>query len=586
MPDLTYDVFLSHSSNDKAVVRAVAERLRADGLRVWFDEWEIKAGDSIPAKIEEGLEHSRVLVLCMSANAFGSDWAELEAGTFRFRDPLNKDRRFIPLRLDDAPIKGSLAQFLYISWRAEDREQEYPKLLEACQAVTPPDPRGCSNEPPTIIPDPIRHAQGIIPAEQLHAASSRLAGEVFAIELLQRPIVIVRRPPGRYLIIIDRRGVRHAVITTEAKSRICRQYVKGREDELRTFDDTLHQFLLGKSNDESMTIDLPALGLPLRWASGGVMSVVTRANRPKEKWTPLFFRDINPWGWNLALGSCEREFDDQWKCRRPVEEELNDPSMFLLREFLEETLILSDPPKLGSPLSFKRFYFDRELADRQQRISAQFAKKHIDRRSMEDGLAIQSHADREIGFTTDSIPVHDVNRANMDILVIDQGGGEHLHLGFLVTFNLLELGIEVVRVFEYSIGAKDYFLDGELLVDPEGSAVLVRMPVALISHRALKRNFGPGSYKPAYTKDLQPSFMAGRIKKNEIRVFEWDIQERLKMMRSPTTPERQKERYRRWYERFGQLLLTKEEKFNYDNVPSIFIPGTAKVLSLYFSRDH
>jgi hypothetical protein len=38
----------------------------------------------------------------MSANAFGSDWAQLEAGTFRFRDPLNKERRFIPLRFDDA----------------------------------------------------------------------------------------------------------------------------------------------------------------------------------------------------------------------------------------------------------------------------------------------------------------------------------------------------------------------------------------------------------------------------------------------------------------------------------------------------
>ena len=46
----------------------------------------------------------------MSAHAFGSDWAQLESGTFRFRDPLNKERRFLPLRLDDAPIKGSLAQ--------------------------------------------------------------------------------------------------------------------------------------------------------------------------------------------------------------------------------------------------------------------------------------------------------------------------------------------------------------------------------------------------------------------------------------------------------------------------------------------
>jgi len=128
-----YDVFLSHSAKDKSVVRPLAERLRQDGLKVWFDEWVLKPGDSIPAKIEEGLEHSRVLVLCMSANAFGSDWTQLEAGTFRFRDPLNKERRFIPLLLDDAPVKGSIAQFLYVNWRAADRDQEYAKLRETCR---------------------------------------------------------------------------------------------------------------------------------------------------------------------------------------------------------------------------------------------------------------------------------------------------------------------------------------------------------------------------------------------------------------------------------------------------------------------
>jgi hypothetical protein len=130
--EFKFDVFMSHSAKDKAVVRDVAARLKQDGVRVWLDEEQIKPGDSIPAKIEEGLERSRVLLLCMSANAFGSDWAQLEAGTFRFRDPLNKERRFIPLRLDDAPIKGSLAQFLYINWLPTDREQEYKKLLEAC----------------------------------------------------------------------------------------------------------------------------------------------------------------------------------------------------------------------------------------------------------------------------------------------------------------------------------------------------------------------------------------------------------------------------------------------------------------------
>ena len=128
-----FDVFLSHAAADKSVVRELAERLRKDGLKVWFDEWIIKPGDSIPAKIEDGLEQSRLLVLCLSANAVGRDWPLLESGTFRFRDPLNKERRFIPLRLDDTPIKGSLGQFLAIDWQEAARDQEYPTLLSVCQ---------------------------------------------------------------------------------------------------------------------------------------------------------------------------------------------------------------------------------------------------------------------------------------------------------------------------------------------------------------------------------------------------------------------------------------------------------------------
>ena len=120
--DFQYEVFLSHSAKDKAVVRAVAERLRADGLKVWFDEWEMNPGDSIPAKIEEGLEHSELGIRnsefgiaqpSMSANAVGSDWAQLEAGTcgrgnLPFRDPLNHERRFIPCSLTKLALRETI----------------------------------------------------------------------------------------------------------------------------------------------------------------------------------------------------------------------------------------------------------------------------------------------------------------------------------------------------------------------------------------------------------------------------------------------------------------------------------------------
>ena len=46
-PVFTYDVFLSHSAEDKAMVRPLAERLRQDGVKVWFDGRVLKAASRI-----------------------------------------------------------------------------------------------------------------------------------------------------------------------------------------------------------------------------------------------------------------------------------------------------------------------------------------------------------------------------------------------------------------------------------------------------------------------------------------------------------------------------------------------------------
>ena len=134
LSEFQFDVFLSYSSKDKAVVRQLAERLRTDGLRVWFDEWAIKSGDGVAAQTEEGLEHSRALVLCMSVNSFGLDWAQLESQTFRFRDTSRTDRSFIPLRLDRSRIRRPLLPYPRINWRPEDRELQYEKLLATLQS--------------------------------------------------------------------------------------------------------------------------------------------------------------------------------------------------------------------------------------------------------------------------------------------------------------------------------------------------------------------------------------------------------------------------------------------------------------------
>jgi WD40 repeat protein len=124
-----YDVFLSHSPRDRSVVRALAERLRSDGLRVCFDEAE--PPDVKP--LLDGLESSRVLVPCLSADFFASTWGALESHSLLFRDATEAQRRFIPLRLDDSELPDTMRSFASVDWRQRS-EAEYAKLRRACTA--------------------------------------------------------------------------------------------------------------------------------------------------------------------------------------------------------------------------------------------------------------------------------------------------------------------------------------------------------------------------------------------------------------------------------------------------------------------
>ena len=77
--DRDYDVFISHASEDKdAVVRPLASALRNAGLSVWYDEFELRIGDSLRRKIDAGLAKSRFGVVVLSQAFFGKGWPNYE----------------------------------------------------------------------------------------------------------------------------------------------------------------------------------------------------------------------------------------------------------------------------------------------------------------------------------------------------------------------------------------------------------------------------------------------------------------------------------------------------------------------------
>lgn len=72
-------VFLSHASEDKAaIVRPFYEACERRGLSAWFDAAEIRWGDSLTGKIEEGLSKSKYIILFISRNFLNKPWPQKE----------------------------------------------------------------------------------------------------------------------------------------------------------------------------------------------------------------------------------------------------------------------------------------------------------------------------------------------------------------------------------------------------------------------------------------------------------------------------------------------------------------------------
>lgn len=74
-----YDVFVSHASEDKdSMVRPLAAALQAEGLVVWYDEFELRIGSSLRRSIDAGLANSRFGVVVLSESFFKKDWSNYE----------------------------------------------------------------------------------------------------------------------------------------------------------------------------------------------------------------------------------------------------------------------------------------------------------------------------------------------------------------------------------------------------------------------------------------------------------------------------------------------------------------------------
>ena len=107
-------VFVSYRSEDVDAARQLAVAVQARGHEVWFDEWEIKIGDSIIGKIDSGTEAIDFLILCYSGAGVHSPWMGREWMSTLARQLKGANVKILPVRFPGAEPPALLTDIKYI----------------------------------------------------------------------------------------------------------------------------------------------------------------------------------------------------------------------------------------------------------------------------------------------------------------------------------------------------------------------------------------------------------------------------------------------------------------------------------------
>lgn len=92
-----FDVFVSHASEDKEdVARPLVMALRERGVKVWFDEFELRIGDSLRRKIDRGLASSRFGLVVLSPFFIAKGWTGYELDGMVSR-AVSKEQVMLPI---------------------------------------------------------------------------------------------------------------------------------------------------------------------------------------------------------------------------------------------------------------------------------------------------------------------------------------------------------------------------------------------------------------------------------------------------------------------------------------------------------
>lgn len=124
-------VFISYAHEDRSLAEVIAAGLSHRGCKVWIDEGELRAGDSIIDRIAEGVDQTDFLVGLVSGTSVDSDWCRREL-SLALTGELAGDRipKVIPLRVGQVNMPATLRDKLHLRLDPDRPEDVVQRLYQ------------------------------------------------------------------------------------------------------------------------------------------------------------------------------------------------------------------------------------------------------------------------------------------------------------------------------------------------------------------------------------------------------------------------------------------------------------------------
>lgn len=98
---MSWDIFISHASEDKETfVRPLATFLTKNKIKIWYDEFTIRLGESLREKIDEGIIKSNYGLIVISPNFIRKEWTKKELNGFFSKEIIEKTNSILPIWLN------------------------------------------------------------------------------------------------------------------------------------------------------------------------------------------------------------------------------------------------------------------------------------------------------------------------------------------------------------------------------------------------------------------------------------------------------------------------------------------------------